>query len=103
MLQKNVLKITLWPLFIDGVKLPQGYRATTMRLHYLPVSPQEYLVLISSISAGRKVESTLVLLSDFEPGTPELGIQRLNHWAIASTLDQEVPSLNSNHGVKANV
>ena len=27
MIQKN----TLWPLFMNGVQLPQGYRATTRR------------------------------------------------------------------------
>ena len=26
-----LLKKTLWPLFMDGVQLPQGYRATTRR------------------------------------------------------------------------
>ena len=64
-----------------------GWGSTVSRLqsHYeetvysLPLSPQEFLVLISSISARWKVETTLELLSNFEPGTPELGIQRLNH------------------------
>ena len=27
---------TLWPLFIDEVQLPQGDRATTMRVYFLP-------------------------------------------------------------------
>ena len=64
-----------------------GWGSTVSRLqsHYeetvyiLPLSPQEYLVLISSISARWKVETTLESLSNFGPGTPELGIQRLNH------------------------
>ena len=64
-----------------------GWGSTVSRLqsHYeetvysLPLSPQEFLVLISSISARWEVETTLEPLSNFEPGTPELGIQRLNH------------------------
>ena len=30
-LQKTFFKETLWPLFVDGVQLSQGYRATTRR------------------------------------------------------------------------
>ena len=39
----NVFKKTLWPLFMDGVQLPQGYRATTRRqftfYHQVPRNP----------------------------------------------------------------
>ena len=65
---------------MDGVQLSQGYRATTRRqFTFLPLNPQEYLVLISSILERRKVESTLEPLGDFEPGTNGLGTQQLNH------------------------
>ena len=46
---------------------------------YFLSRPQVYLVLISSISQGSKFDSFLEPLSDFEPGTPRLGIQHLNH------------------------
>ena len=46
---------------------------------YFLSRPQEYLVLISSISQGSKVDTFLEPLSDFEPRTPGLGIQHLNH------------------------
>ena len=39
------------------------------------------LVLIWSTSEGWKAELTLEVPSGFEPRTPGLGIQRLNHWA----------------------
>ena len=57
-------------------RLQSHYKET---VYFLPLGPQEYLVLISSISAWWKVESNLETLSDFEPGIPKLGIQRLNH------------------------
>ena len=40
-------------------------------------------VLILSTSEGWKAESTLEPPSGFDHGTPGLGIQRLNHEAIA--------------------
>ena len=42
---------TLWPLFMDGIQLPQGYTAT-MRRQFLPLSLPKSLVLIRSISEG---------------------------------------------------
>ena len=55
--------------------------AATLRgaVYFLPLSSQKFLVLISSTSKEWKAESTLQLPSDFEHGTPKLGIQRLNH------------------------
>ena len=44
---------------------------------------QKFLVLILSPSEGWKAESTLELPTGFDHGTPELVIQRLNHYAIA--------------------
>ena len=41
--------------------------------------PQKFLVLILSTSEGWKAESTLQPPSGFDPGTPGLVIQRLNH------------------------
>ena len=42
---------TLWPLFMDGVQLSQGYRASSKR-PFLPLSPHEFLVLILSTLKG---------------------------------------------------
>ena len=41
--------------------------------------PQEYVVLISSTAQGWKAELTLEPFRGFEPKTPGLGIQCLNH------------------------
>ena len=41
------LKKTLWPLFMDGVRLPQGYRATSKRHFFttkFPESPGAHLI-----------------------------------------------------------
>ena len=40
------LKKTLWPLFMDVVQLSLGYRATTRTVYFLPLNPEEFLVLI---------------------------------------------------------
>ena len=48
-------------------------------VYSLPLILQEYLVLISSILEGWKVESTLEPLSEFESGIPGLGILHLKH------------------------
>ena len=38
---------TLWSLFMDGIQLSQGYRATLKRqFYFLPLIPEEFLVLI---------------------------------------------------------
>ena len=67
-----------------------GWGWTVSRLHchyeetvyFLPLSPQEFLILIWSTSQGWKAESTLEPPSGFEPGNAGLGIQYSNHKAI---------------------
>ena len=69
---------------MDGVQLPQGYSHFEEAVYFLPLSSQKFLVLILSTSEGWKAESTLEQPSGFEHGIPGLGIQRLNHLAIAT-------------------
>ena len=65
-----------------------GWRSTVSRLqshyeetvYFLPLSLQEFLVVIQSTSEGLKDEFTLEQPSSFEPGTSGLGIQRPNHY-----------------------
>ena len=45
-------KKTLWPLFMDGVQLPQGYNRLEEAVYFLPFSSQTFLVLILSTSEG---------------------------------------------------
>ena len=45
-------KTTLWPLFMDGVQLPQGYSHFEEAVYFLPLSSQKFLVLILSTSGG---------------------------------------------------
>ena len=69
---------------MDGVQLPQGYSHFEEAVYFLSFSSQSFLVLILLTSEeGWKVESTLEPPSGFEPGTPGMGIQHLNHKAIA--------------------
>ena len=62
-----------------------GLTASRIQSHYeetvylTPISPQKFLVIIWLTSEGLKAESNLEPPSGFEHGTPELGIQRLNH------------------------
>ena len=42
-------------------ELSKDYRATTMIVYFLSLSPQEFLVLVWSTSEGWKAESTLEL------------------------------------------
>ena len=70
-------KTTLWPLFIDGIQLPQGSSHFEEAVYFLQLSSQKFLVLILSISEGWKAESTFEPPSGFEYWTPGLGIQRL--------------------------
>ena len=49
---QNLKKKTLWPLFMDGVQLPQGYSHFEEAVYFLPFSSQEFLVLILSTSEG---------------------------------------------------
>ena len=44
------LKKTLWPLFKDGVQLPQGYSHFEEAVYFLQFSSQKFLVLILSTS-----------------------------------------------------
>ena len=64
---------------MDGVQLPQGYSHFEEVVYFVPLSPQKFLVLTLSASEGLRAEPTLEPPSGFEHGTPELGIQRLNH------------------------
>ena len=73
------IKKTLWPLFMDGVQLPQGYSHFKEAVYIIPLSSQKFLVLILSTWEGWKVESTLEKPNGFKHGTPGLGIQHLNH------------------------
>ena len=61
---------------MDGVQLSQAYEKTVC---FLPLSPQEYLVLISLTMEGLKAESTLEPQGGFKLETQRLRIQRLNH------------------------
>ena len=45
-------KTTLWPLFMDGVQLPQGLSHFEEAVYFLPLSSQKFLVLILSTSGG---------------------------------------------------
>ena len=64
---------------MDGIQLPQGYSHFEEVVYFLPFSSQKFLVLILSTSEGWKAESILEPPIGFEHGTPELGIQCLNH------------------------
>ena len=57
--KKNCKKKSLWPLFMDGVQLPQGYSHFEEAVYFLPTSE------------GWKAESTLEPPSGFEHGTPK--------------------------------
>ena len=43
--------------FTDGTQLYQGYRATTRRVYFLPLSTKQFLVLVESTSETWKAES----------------------------------------------
>ena len=78
---------------MDRVQLPQALSHFEEAVYFLPLSFQKFLVLILPTSEGWKAESTLEPPSGFEHGTPGLGIQRLNHLAIAPVLQivQKIP------------
>lgn len=65
---------------MDWVQLSQ---ATMRKVYFLPLSPQEFLVLISSILKRCKHKLTLKTSNGFEHGNPGLGIQYPNHYANA--------------------
>ena len=50
--KKKKQKKTLWPLFMDGVQLPQGYSHFEEAVYFFPFSSQKFLVLILSTSEG---------------------------------------------------
>ena len=56
---KTLLKKTLWPLFMNGVQLPQGHSHFEEAVYFIPLSSQKFLELILSTSEGWKTESTL--------------------------------------------
>ena len=76
------LKKTLWPLFMDGVKLPQGYSHFEEAIYFLPFSSQKFLVLILSTSEGWKAESTLEPPSGFWTRDPWIGNPALLHYTV---------------------
>ena len=51
-IKKKKKKKTLWPLFMDGVQLPQGLSHFEEAVYFLPLSSQKFLVLILSTSGG---------------------------------------------------
>ena len=67
----------MWPLFMDGVQLPQKQKPLREAVYFLPLSSQKFLVLILPTSEEWKVESTLEPPSGFEHGTPGWGIPKL--------------------------
>ena len=70
---------------MDGFSLPQGYKSHYEEaVYFLPLHFQKFLVHIWLTSEGWKAESISETPSDFEHRTPELGIQHLNHYAIAT-------------------
>ena len=71
---QNSKKKTLWPLFMDGVQLPQGKSHFEEAVYFLPLGSQKFLVLILSALEGWKTESTLESPSGFEHGTTGLGV-----------------------------
>ena len=67
---QEIKKKTLWPLFMDGVQLPQGYSHFEEAVYFLPFSSQKFLVLILLTLEGWKAESTLEPPTGFEHRTP---------------------------------
>ena len=63
---------------MDGFQLPQGSNHFEEGVYFLPLSSQNFLVLILQTLEGWRAESTLEPPSGFEHGTPGLGIQHLN-------------------------
>ena len=74
---------------MGGVQLPQNYSHFEEAVSFLPLSFLKFMVLILPTTEGWKVESTLEPPSDFEHGTPGLGIQRLNH--LANDIESIAP------------
>ena len=51
-LRTDLLKKTLWPHFMDGVKLPQGQSHFEEAVYFLPLNFQKFLVLILLMLEG---------------------------------------------------
>ena len=66
--------------FMDGVQLSERQSHYEETVYFLPVSPQEFLVLIYATPEQQNAELTFEPPSCFEPRTPVLGIQRTNHY-----------------------
>ena len=69
---KEKRKVTLWPLFVDGVQLSQGYRATTRRqfiFHYSGL-PGTHLIDLGKMKDWVLLETTQC----FKQGAPGLGL-----------------------------
>ena len=95
--KKFFLKIFLVPFNGWGSTISKLQSHFEETVYFLRLCPQEYLVLISFISDGWKVESTLEPLSGFEPGAPWLGFQVLKHQIIVSTPDPKILGSNPNY------
>ena len=59
---KTFIFFSLWPLFMDGVQLPQGLSHFEGAVYFLPLTSWKLLVLILTTSDGWKVKLTLVEL-----------------------------------------
>ena len=49
---KKTLTLLLWPVFMDGLQLPQGESRLEEAVYFLPLSSQIFLVLILPNSEG---------------------------------------------------
>ena len=69
---------------MDGVQLTRGQSHFEEAVYYLPLSSQEFLVLILSTLEGWNAELALEPPNGFEHGTSGLGIQHLNLCHVSS-------------------
>ena len=73
------IKKTLWPLFMDGVQLPQGYSHFEEAVYFLPLRPQKFLVLILLTAGEWMGRVDLEVTQWFRKRDPLWEIQRLNY------------------------
>ena len=69
---------------MDGIQLPQGWIHFEEAVYFLPLSSQNFLVLILPTSEGWKVESILEPPRGFEQGDPWISNPApwpLGHWS----------------------
>ena len=65
---------------MDGVQLPQGYRATSRRqVTFYHQVPRKSYYSFNRPRKDEKAESNMEPPSGFEHRIPGLGVQRLNH------------------------